>query len=150
MHALPDANLQSLLDAMGEVHSVLGPHHTSDVYKAALSIELDLRRIPYQREAPLPVWYRGERLGTNQPVSFLCFGTVLVEPKARAITATDETNLMNVVRGTRSRVALLASFGGDELHVRRIRSQGLVSSVDTLTSPVQPQPSSGDDPVLPL
>src|SRR5688500_18421357 len=99
MHALPDSNLQSLLDAMAEVHCVLGPHHTTDVYKAALAIELELRKIPFQREAPLPVWYRGERLGTNQPVSFLCFGSVLLEPKARAITATDETNLMNVVRG---------------------------------------------------
>lgn len=149
MHALPDSNLQSLLDAMAEVHGILGPHHSTDVYKAALAIELELRQIPYQREAPLPVWYRGERLGTNQPVSFLCFGSVLLEPKARALTSTDETNLMNVVRGTRSRVALLASMGGDALHVRRVRSQGLVSSVDTLTS-VEPQPSSGDDPVLPM
>ncbi|MEK6976667.1 MAG: GxxExxY protein [Candidatus Thermoplasmatota archaeon] len=150
MHAMPDANLQSLLDAMAEVHSILGPNHGSEVYKAALGIELDLRQIPYQREAPLPVWYRGERLGTNQPVSFLCFDGVLLEPKARALTLTDETNLMNVVRGTRSRVALLASFAGDALHVRRVRSQGLVSSVDTLTSPLEPQPSSGDDPVPPL
>lgn len=150
MHALPDPNLQSLLDAMAEVHGILGPHHSTDVYKEALGIELELRRIPFQREAPLPVWYRGERLGTNQPVSFLCFGNVLLEPKARALTSTDETNLMNVVRGTRSRVALLASLGGDSLHVRRIRSQGLVSSVDTLTTPGQPQPSSDDDPLLPL
>ena len=149
MHALPDANLQSLLDAMAEVHETLGPHHSLDIYGQAMGIEFVRRGIPFQREAPLQVWYRGERLGVAQPVPFLCFGDVLVTPKSDPLSRYDETCLVNVVRGTRSRTALLASFAGERLHVRRVRNQGLVASVDTL-APDPPQPSSDDDPLLPL
>jgi len=149
MHALPDAHTQSVLDALLEVHEVLGPHHPLEVYGQAMGIEFVRRGIPFQREAPLQVWYRGERLGVAQPVPFLCFGDVLVTPKSDPLSRYDETCLVNVVRGTRSRTALLASFAGERLHVRRVRNQGLVASVDTL-APDPPQPSSDDDPLLPL
>lgn len=146
---LPDSRTQSVLDALAEVHDTLGPHHTLDIYGQAMGIEFVRRGIPFQREAPLPVWYRGERLGVAQPVPFLCFGEVLVTPKTEPLSRYDETCLVNVVRGTRSRTALLASFAGERLHVRRVRNQGLIASVDTVAGG-SPQPSSGDDPVLPM
>ena len=59
-----------VIEAAVEVHWHLGPGYAEAVYDNALAIELDLRGIPYQRQATfdVPVLMRGvKRVVLNRP-----------------------------------------------------------------------------------
>ena len=49
-----------------EVHRQLGPGLPAPVYRDCLDRELRLRELVYQRNSPLPIWYRGERLSSAE------------------------------------------------------------------------------------
>jgi GxxExxY protein len=41
-----------------EVHRILGPGFLKSVYEEALAIELELRKIPHERQKPINVYYK--------------------------------------------------------------------------------------------
>ena len=50
----------SVIDAAIEVHRVLGgPGLLESIYEDALAYELELRNIPFKRQLPVPVLYKG-------------------------------------------------------------------------------------------
>ena len=54
-----DRNASELISAAIEVHQVLGPGFLESVYEHALCIELGLRDLPYRRQVPISVGYKG-------------------------------------------------------------------------------------------
>jgi GxxExxY protein len=51
-----------VIGAAIEVHKAPGPGLLESVYEDCLSLELGLRRIPYERQKGLPVEYKGVKL----------------------------------------------------------------------------------------
>ena len=100
-----------VIGAAYEVYNELGYGFLESVYCAALEIEFQLRGIPYVREFPLPVIYKGRSAGIYR-ADFLVEGLVVVEVKAaRVLTDTDRSQLLHYLKGTQQEVGLLLHFG---------------------------------------
>ena len=63
------------------VHRELGPGLLESVYESALSIEFFQQGLRFQRQMPLPVAYKGERIGEFR-IDMLVEDTVVVELKS--------------------------------------------------------------------
>ena len=59
-----------------EVHRMLGPGLLESVYEECLCRELLLRGIPFERQVPLPVEYKGVRLECGYRLDILVAGLV--------------------------------------------------------------------------
>ena len=81
----PDAGLDryasEVIAAALEVHQVLGPGFLESVYERALCIELGLRNLPYRRQVPVKVGYKGHLVGENC-LDLLVAESLVVELKA--------------------------------------------------------------------
>ena len=64
-----------------EVHRAFGPGFLESVYEAALAIELDHRRIPYSRQVPIELGYRGLSVGEGR-IDLIVDRKIVVELKA--------------------------------------------------------------------
>lgn len=116
-----DAQTSEILAAALEVHFQLGPGFLEGVYLEALPSELRLREIPFQREVPIPVYYKSEKLSCGNRADLLCFGSVLVELKAQTgLTPIDEAQVINYLKGTDLERALLLNFGTPKLQIKRL------------------------------
>lgn len=65
-----------------EVHKALGRGVLESAYEECLCRELALRGIPFQRQRPLPVEYKGTKLDCGYRLDVLVAGAVLIEVKA--------------------------------------------------------------------
>ncbi|MCC6902026.1 MAG: GxxExxY protein [Polyangiaceae bacterium] len=78
----PDERLddwaRAVVDAALEVHKVLGPGFAESVHEEALAVELSRRDIPFERQVPLTVKYKGFCVGEGR-VDLLVGGELIVE-----------------------------------------------------------------------
>ena len=63
------------------VHRELGPGLIETIYQRAVCIELEGAGIPFEREKPCPVVYRGKRLYVHR-LDLVVSGEILLELKA--------------------------------------------------------------------
>lgn len=102
----------SIVGAAMEVHTVLGNGFLEAVYQSAFRLELQNRKIPFETEKELPVFYKGQQLGISYRADVICFGQIIVELKALdKLTSKEESQLLNYLSATRLRVGLLVNFG---------------------------------------
>ncbi len=73
-----------------EVHKILGNGFQEVIYQRALKNELCLHQLEFAREFEMPIFYKGEQIGTRR-VDFLVAGVVSVEIKA--VTQLDDVHL---------------------------------------------------------
>ncbi len=67
--------------ALEEVYSFLGPGFDEEPYKRAFAQELTRRRIPYDRNAKIPVTYKDATVG-EYTLDFIVYGKVYVRVAA--------------------------------------------------------------------
>ena len=93
-----------------EVHRLLGPGFLEAVYETALCHEMELRGIPHQRQAGVPVRYKGVVVGEGK-VDLLVGGLLIVELKAcEMLTKTHKAQAISYLRATDLELALLINF----------------------------------------
>jgi GxxExxY protein len=111
----------AIIGAAMEVHRILGPGFLESVYEEALAHEFMLRKMPFARQMDLKVAYKDIIVGDFR-ADFFVDSKVVVELKAiKALTANDEAQLLNYLRGTGCKLGLLLNFGSRSLqHKRRI------------------------------
>ena|SRR3990172_5479176 len=119
--AYPHAQLtRAVIGAAFEVHRVLGRGFLENVYEAALLYELRSRQIKAERQAPVSVDYKGQRVGTYF-VDILVEGVVICEIKAvEAIVDPHLAQLLNYLKATHLQVGLLLNFGAKSLQIKRM------------------------------
>ena len=121
--AAPDLTGQ-LIGAAIEVHRHLGPGLLEGAYQQALAHELSLRSIPFEREVPFPVTYKGRTFDCGFRLDLLVAGALVVEIKAvAALLPVHEAQLLTYMKLGGFRVGLLVNF-----HARLLRN-GIVRRV---------------------
>ena len=107
------------IGAAMRVHTQLGIGFPGVVYQRCLAIELRTSGLAFERELEMPLFYRGENVGSRR-VDFLVEGTVLVELKAVSeITLLHHAQVLNYLHAYRLEVALLLNFGEPRLTYNR-------------------------------
>ena len=76
-----DRDASVVLAAAIEVHNVLGPGFLESVYERALCVELGLRNVPYSRQVPITMRYKGHTVGESC-LDLLVADRLVVELKA--------------------------------------------------------------------
>ncbi len=116
-----DPQTFAILGAAIEVHRQLGSGFLEPVYQEALAIEFHDQRVPFEREVPLPVLYKGSQLPCTYKADFVCFGEIIVELKALAALSTrEQAQLLNYLKATGLRRGLLINFGGSRIESKRM------------------------------
>lgn len=81
------------------------------VYEEALAIAFADAKVTFERQVPVPVWFRDHQIGDFR-ADFVIEHSVLVELKAgKALDSVHEAQLLNYLRGTSLEVGLLLNFG---------------------------------------
>ena len=120
MDSAKDPRTYAIIGAALEVHRQLGNGFLEAVYQEALAIELRARRIAFQKEADLPVFYKGMRLQCGYRADFVCFDGVVVEIKAlRALSGCEEAQVINYLKASGHKTGLLLNFGTLRLEHKR-------------------------------
>jgi len=115
-----DPQTYAVIGASMEVFNELGSGFLERVYMEALTIEFLTRSVPYLREVELSVVYKGKPLPCSYRADFICFGELLVEIKALTkLPGIERSQIINYLKATGFRKALLINFGGESLEFER-------------------------------
>lgn len=105
-----DLLAHEIIGAAIEVHRLIGPGYLESVYEEALSVELNLRNIPFARQVIIGVNYKGYAVGEGR-LDFLVGGKLVVELKAvDTLTPIHTAQVLSYLKVTRSRLGLLINF----------------------------------------
>ena len=100
-----------VIGAAIEVHKTLGPGLLESTYEECLCRELDLRKIPYERQKELPVEYKGVQLNCGYRLDIIVAKMLIVELKScESIQAIHEAQLLTYLKLTGIKVGLLINF----------------------------------------
>ena len=100
-----------VIGASIEVHRKLGPGVLESAYKECLCRELIWRGIPFERERPLPLKYKGIRLECGYRIDILVGGILVFEIKAvEALAPIHDAQLLTCLRLGGWRIGLLINF----------------------------------------
>ncbi|HUL74428.1 MAG TPA: GxxExxY protein [Vicinamibacterales bacterium] len=75
----PAVLVETVIGSAIEVHRALGPGLLESAYEACLAHELTLRGVPFERQVPVPVTFKGTRLDCGYRVDFIVADDVIVE-----------------------------------------------------------------------
>ncbi|MFZ0277797.1 MAG: GxxExxY protein [Candidatus Sulfotelmatobacter sp.] len=116
MNLLPPALKHSeltekIIGVFYDVYNELGHGFLESTYAEALTVALQESGMTVARELPVPVWFRGRKVGQYY-ADLIVDGVVLLELKAaRALESAHEAQLLHYLRATDVEVGLLLNFG---------------------------------------
>ena len=119
-----------VMQAVFEVHSTLGPGFLEGVYEDALSYELDLHDIPFERQKTVTVSYKGRTVSTHR-LDLVVGGKILLELKAAvALTDVFRQQTLSYLKSTGLKLGILISFGTRRVnHVRAANWLSLIRDI---------------------
>ena len=130
-HAEMMKNLNAFTGAAMEVHRALGPGLLESTYEMCLCRELAIRGIPFERQVPIPVEYKGVKLDCGYRADIVVDGTILLEIKAiDSLLPIHDAQLLSYLKLGGWKIGLLINFNVELLKsgLRR-RVFGLVEEV---------------------
>jgi len=109
-----------IIGAAMEVHNQLGPGFLESVYDEAFAIELTQRKIKFERQKELPVFYK-QCCIKKFVCDFLVDNKVIVEIKAiSALSEIDRVQLTSYLKASGTEIGLLLNFGSRSLEFKRM------------------------------
>jgi GxxExxY protein len=110
-----------IIGACMEVANELGCGFLEPVYQEALCLEFSDQGIPFEREKVLDIYFKDHLLTKKYIADFICFGEVILEIKAmEALLPLHTAQVLNYLKATGKKIALLVNFGTTKLQYKRI------------------------------
>jgi len=104
-----------------EVHRELGMGFKEAVYKDALELEFAALKIPFKREKPYIIRYKGKILPRRYFADFIIFNSIILEVKARPIIIDPFVyQTINYLKASGIKLGIIANFGRKSLEYRRV------------------------------
>jgi GxxExxY protein len=101
----------AIIGAAMEVHRTLGPGLLESTYEMCLCRELNIRGIPFERQVPIPVEYKGVKLDCGYRADIVVDGRILVEIKAiDSLLSLHDAQLLTYLRLGGWKIGLLINF----------------------------------------
>jgi len=105
-----------ILDASIEVHRNLGPGLLESVYEHCLLKELHFRGIKAERQVPISIFYKDEKLGIGFRADILVENEIIIEMKAvQEVEEIHRAQIITYLKITGKKLGLLINF-----NVRRL------------------------------
>jgi GxxExxY protein len=102
---------QVVIGSAIEVHKALGPGLLESAYEECLCKELSLRQVPFEKQRPLPVEYKGLKLDCGYRLDLLVEDHVVVEIKSvDSLLPIHEAQLVTYLRLGGRKAGLLINF----------------------------------------
>jgi GxxExxY protein len=102
-----------------EIHRTLGPGLAENLYKDAMEVECDQRKLKFEREKLFEVTYKGVVLKHRYKADFV-IGDIIVEVKAQEGGHENAApQLINYLALAKAPVGLLINFGESSLRYKR-------------------------------
>jgi GxxExxY protein len=102
---------EKLIGIFYDVYNELGYGFLESVYEESLVIAIRQAGLKVDRQVPIPVWFRGQKVGEFR-ADLLVEKRVLLELKsARALERAHEAQLLHYLKSTEIEVGLLLNFG---------------------------------------
>jgi GxxExxY protein len=111
-----------VMGAAFEVYNTLGFGFLEEVYQKSLEVELGRRRIPFQAQQELVLYYKDVLLDKRYIADLVAYQGIIVELKAvRELTADHVAQIVNYLKAGKMPVGYLINFGRhDKLEWKRI------------------------------
>lgn len=102
----------AIAGAAMEVYYQLGTGFLEPVYQEALEIELAHRKIPFESQRSLNLFYKDVKLRKVYIPDFVCYEQIIAEIKVlERLTNIEVAQLINYLKVTKMHVGLLINFG---------------------------------------
>lgn len=112
---------RKIIGAAMEVHRTFGCGFLEAVYQEALEFELELQGVLFVPQQEVTITYKGRTLKQKYKPDILVDNKVIVEIKALAPkTSTEAAQVLNYLKATGCKVALLINFGAQSLEWKRL------------------------------
>jgi GxxExxY protein len=106
-----EAMARDIVDAGYQVHRELGPGLLERIYESALSHELSLRGLSFERQVLVPLQYKGVTFEDPLRLDLLVNRAIIVEVKSvEAILAVHKSQVLSYLRLTDLRLGFLFNF----------------------------------------
>ena len=103
------------------VHKELGCGFLEAIYSEALQIEFKEQDIPFKREVPLYIDYKGQPLNKTYVADYICYDKIIIELKAtNYLESVHEAQVLNYLKATGFKLGILVNFGEQSLKYKRI------------------------------
>ena len=111
-----------VMGAAFEVYNTLGFGFLEEVYQKSLEVELGRRRIPFQAQQELVLYYKDVLLDKRYIADLVAYQGIIVELKAvRELTTDHVAQIVNYLKAGKMPVGYLINFGRhDKLEWKRI------------------------------
>ena len=104
-----------------DVHKKMGNGFSDDVYREVLEKEFIKRKIPFEREKKLDLYYDGIQLDNHFTADFVCNDKILIEVKSADCIKEEATRqTVNSLKATNFELGLLINFGEVSLKWKRL------------------------------
>ncbi|MCZ7402636.1 MAG: GxxExxY protein [Candidatus Methanoperedens sp.] len=111
---------EKIIGAAFEVSNILGVGFLEKVYENALNVELELRGLQVQQQAPLKVYYKDELVG-DYIADILVNNEIIIELKT--VKEFDDIHIaqcLNYLKITGLKLCLLINFSKPRVDIKRI------------------------------
>ena len=122
MLPLADENEKAIFDIIGaamDVHSELKSGLLEAVYAEAMTMELEERRLEYDTEVNLPIFYKGKLMKKQYRMDIVCRDIVVELKAVDEILPEHRLQLFNYLRLTKKQFGILINFGEPSLHFEK-------------------------------